>query len=359
MGSLEAVLARGAGGRCAMSAALSADRAIGLLETMLRMRRLEEQVLHFGAEHEGLLRGHYHVYIGQEAAGAAACATLRTDDCIFTTHRNHGHVVAKGGDPGRVLAEIIGRADGYCKGRAGTFHVAAPELGVLHTSAIVGGCLPLAAGAAYGAKLQGLDRASVVFFGDGAMEEGVFYETVNIARLWELPVIFFMENNAVLPTERVGRGSPTSEHSARALSDVPRAFDVPTVVLDGTSVDAVYDAMSDLVARARRGEGPFFVESRTSRWPGNYGSFPKLVGGDTDIAWTWAPDSAPEAVRRWEQESDPVLLYARQLLKAGTLDRDRLVALDRAVRDEIARAAAFALESPLPPPEAALEHTFA
>jgi TPP-dependent pyruvate/acetoin dehydrogenase alpha subunit len=342
-----------------MSAALSADRAISLLETMLRMRRLEEQVLHFGAEHEGLLRGHYHVYIGQEAAGAAACATLRTDDYIFTTHRNHGHVVAKGGDPGRVLAEIIGRADGYCKGRAGTFHVAAPELGVLHTSAIVGGCLPLAAGAAYGAKLQGLDRASVVFFGDGAMEEGVFYETVNIARLWELPVIFFMENNAVLPTERAARGSPTSEHSARALSDVPRAFDVHTVVLDGTSVDAVYDAMSDLVARARRGEGPFFVESRTSRWPGNYGSFPKLVAGDTDIAWTWAPESAPEVVRRWEQESDPVLLYARQLLAAGTLDRDRLVALDRAVREEIARAAAYALASPLPAPEAALEHTFA
>jgi TPP-dependent pyruvate/acetoin dehydrogenase alpha subunit len=341
-----------------MAAGLPPERAIAVLRMMLRMRRLEEQVLHFGEEHEGLLRGHYHVYIGQEAAGAAACAALRPDDYLFTTHRNHGHVVAKGGDPGRVLAEIIGRADGYCKGRAGTFHVAAPELGVLHTSAIVGGCLPLAAGAAYGAKLQGLDRASVVFFGDGAMEEGVFYETLNIARLWDLPVIFFMENNAVSPSERAGRGSPTSEHSAKALSDVPRAFDVHTTVLDGTSVDAVYAAMSDLVARVRRGEGPFFVESRTSRWPGNYGSFPKLVGGDTDIAWTWAPEQAPEAVRRWEQESDPVLLYARQLLAAGTLDRDRLVALDREVREEIDRAAAFALNSPLPAPEAALEHAF-
>src|SRR5262249_45808260 len=124
-------------------------------------------------------------------------------------------------------------------------------------------------------------------------------------------------------------------------------------------VDGGYAAMSVRVDRARRGEGPLFVESRTSRWPGNYGSFPRLVGGDTDIAWAWAPESAPEVVRRWEQESDPVLLYARQLLAAGTLDRDRLVALDRAGRDEIARAAAFALASPLPAPEAALEHTFA
>jgi acetoin:2,6-dichlorophenolindophenol oxidoreductase subunit alpha len=340
-------------------AAVPPERAIDVLRTMLRMRRLEEQVLHFGADHQGLLRGHYHVYIGQEAAGAAACAHLRPDDYVFTTHRNHGHVVAKGGDLGRVLAEIIGRADGYCKGRAGTFHVAAPDLGILHTSGIVGGCLPLAAGAAYGAKLQELDRVSVVFFGDGAMEEGAFYEALNLARLWELPVIFFMENNAVQPGERAGRGSPTSEHSAKALSDIPRAFDVHTTVLDGTSVDAVSEAMSDLVGRARRGEGPFFVESRTSRWPGNYGSFPQLVGGDTDIAWTWAPEAAPEAVRRWEQESDPVLLYARQLLAAGTLTREALGALDGAVREEVAAAAAFALNSPLPAPEAALEHAFA
>jgi len=342
-----------------MAATLPPEGAIDVLRMMLRMRRLEEQVLHFGEDHEGLLRGHYHVYIGQEAAGAAACAVLRPDEYLFTTHRNHAHVVAKGADPGRVLAEIIGRADGYCKGRAGTFHVAAPDLGVLHTSAIVGGCLPLAAGAAYGAKLQGLDRASVVFFGDGAMEEGVFYETLNLAQLWRIPVIFFMENNSVSPQERAGRGSPTSEHSAKALSDIPRAFDVETTVLDGASVDAVYGAMSEIVPRVPRGEGPFFIESRTSRWPGNYGSFPQLVGGDTDIAWTWAPETAPEAVHRWEQESDPVLLYARQLLDTGILDRDRLVALDREVREEIARAAEFALNSPLPAPEAALEHAYA
>lgn len=342
-----------------MALTLSAEQAVDLLRMMLRMRRLEEQVIHFAEDYKGLIRGHFHVYIGQESAGAAACAALGLNDYVFTTHRNHGHVVARGGDPGRVLAEIIGRVDGYCKGRGGTFHVAAPDLGILHTSAIVGGCLPLAAGAAYAAKLKRTGQVSLVFFGDGAMEEGVFYETINIAQLWRVPVIFYMENNAVSPQERPGRGSPTSEHAATALSDVPRAFNLETYVLDGTDVDAVYATVSDLVAKARSGEGPYFIESRTTRWPGNYGSFPKLVAGDTDIAWTWAPETAPEATRRWSQESDPVLLYARRLLERGVLTRDRLEALDREVREEIARAAQFALNSPLPPPEAALEHAYA
>lgn len=342
-----------------MTSTLTPEQAVDLLRMMLRMRRLEEQVIHFAEDYKGLIRGHFHVYIGQESAGAAACAALGPNDYVFTTHRNHGHVVARGGDPGRVLAEIIGRVDGYCKGRGGTFHVAAPDLGILHTSAIVGGCLPLAAGAGYAAKLKRTGQVSLVFFGDGAMEEGVFYETINIAQLWRVPVIFYMENNAVSPQERPGRGSPTSEHAATALSDVPRAFNLETYVLDGTDADAVYATVSELVAKARAGEGPYFIESRTTRWPGNYGSFPKLVAGDTDIAWTWAPETAPEATRRWSQESDPVLLYARRLLERGVLKRDRLEALDREVREEIARAAQFALNSPLPPPEAALEHAYA
>ncbi|HLH26546.1 MAG TPA: thiamine pyrophosphate-dependent enzyme [Chloroflexota bacterium] len=342
-----------------MASPLTPEQLVDLLRTMLRMRRLEEQVMHFGEEHEGLLRGHYHVYVGQEAAGAGATAALGPDDYVWTTHRNHGHVIARGGDPGRTLAEIIGRADGYCKGRAGTFHVAIPEKGILHTSAIVGGCLPLAAGAAYAAKVKRSGQVSLVFFGDGAMEEGVFYETINMAQLWRLPVIFYMENNAVSPSERPGRGSPTSEHAATALSDVPRAFNVETKVVDGTDAELVYQTVSDFVARGRSGEGPYFVESRTTRWPGNYGSFPRLVGGDTDIAWTWAPENAPEVVRAWEKESDPVLLLARRLLERGTLSREALIDLDRQVREEAAAAAQFALNSPLPAPETVFEHAYA
>jgi pyruvate dehydrogenase E1 component alpha subunit len=334
------------------------DRAVALLRSMLRMRRLEEQVIHLAEDHK-LIRAHFHVYIGQEAAGAGACAALRRDDLLFTTHRNHAHVLAKGGDPMRILAEIIGRRDGYSGGRAGTFHVSAPEIGIPHTSAIVGGGLPIAAGTAWAGRLERSDRATVVFFGDGVMEEGVFYETLNIAQLWRLPLLFYMENNSVTPEERPGRGSPTSSHTAEALSDIPRSFGVDTAVVDGTRVDQVHETVAALVGRIRAGEGPFFVESRTTRWPGNYGSIPKLVGGDTDVSWASDPGSAPEAVRAWHERSDPVLLWARELRSRGVLDREALAALDREVRDEMARAAEDARRSPLPDPSTATDHAYA
>jgi pyruvate dehydrogenase E1 component alpha subunit len=337
---------------------IAPERAVALLRSMLRMRRLEEQVIHLAEDHK-LIRAHFHVYIGQEAAGGGACAALRRDDLVFTTHRNHAHVLAKGGDPMRILAEIIGRADGYSGGRAGTFHVSAPELGIPHTSAIVGGALPIAAGTAWAAKLERSDRVTVVFFGDGVMEEGVFYETLNLAQLWRLPLLFYMENNSVTPEERPGRGSPTSSHTAKALSDVPRSFGVDTTVVDGTRVDHVDEAVTVLVARIRAGEGPFFVESRTTRWPGNYGSIPKLVGGDTDVSWAWGPGAAPEPVRAWHDRSDPVLLWARELLTRSALDRAALAALDREVRDEMARAAEAAMRSPLPDPATAADHAYA
>lgn len=339
--------------------AVPAERLVSLLQMMLLMRRVEEQIIHLHDEHEGLLRSHFHVYIGQEAAGAAACAALRGDDYVFTTHRNHGHVIAKGAKPGPVIAEVIGKADGYAHGRAGTFHVAAPEVGVLHTSAIVAGNIPLAAGVAYGNQLKGTDQVTVAFFGDGAMEEGAFYEALNIAQLWKLPVLFYMENNSVTPQERPGRGSPTSDHSASRLSDVPKSFNVETVVIDGTNAETVFRTVSDLVDRIRAGEGPFLVESRTTRWPGNYGSIPTLLGGDTQIAWAWDPESVPERVRTWERESDPILLLARRLLEEGTLDRDQLLELDRGVNEEVRAAVEFALNSPWPQADAALAHAFA
>ncbi len=337
---------------------LPSDLAKTLLRTMLRIRRLEERCIHLAEEGRDLIRAHYHVYVGQEAAAAGACAALYADDYVFTTHRNHGHVVAKGGDPGRVLAEIIGRSGGYLGGRGGTFHVAAPELGILHTSAIVGGSLPIAAGVAFAAKRSRRRAVTLAFFGDGSLEEGVFYETLNLAQLWKLPLLFYMENNSVSPEERPGRGSPTSQHAASALSDVPRAFGVATSLVDGTDVEAVYALAGDVVARVRSGQGPFFIESRTTRWPGNYGSFPKLVGGDTDIAWAYEQSFVPGAVREWTITSDPVIRYASKLLEAGTLDRNGLRAIDAEVRLEIERAARFALESPPPSEEEAFAHVY-
>ncbi len=329
------------------------DQRLDLLRKMLLIRRVEEHVVRFNEEHEGLIRGHFHIYIGQEATGAGVCAALAPEDYLFSTHRNHGHVIAKGGDPGRVLAEIIGRETGYCRGRGGTFHVAAPDLNIPHTSAIVGGGTALAAGAALAAQLQETGAVTVVFFGDGAMDEGVLYESLNMARLWELPLIFLMENNH----RRAGRIN--DGHSAVDLADIPRALDVETTAVDGGDAGQVHGTVRERVRRTRAGEGPFFVEARTHPWPGNDGAHPELVAGLTDIRWAWDPGLVPENVRSWYAERDGLLAYVRELADSGGCDRDTLVRLDEAVRREADAAARFALTSPLPPPEEAVRYAYA
>jgi TPP-dependent pyruvate/acetoin dehydrogenase alpha subunit len=332
---------------------IAKDQQLDIFRKMLMIRRAEEHVIRFNEDYEGLIRGHFHVYIGQEATGVAVCAALAPEDYVFSTHRNHGHVIAKGGDAKKVLAEIIGRATGYCKGRAGTFHVAAPELKIIHTSAIVGGCLALAAGSAFAAQVQENKTVTVVFFGDGAMEEGVFYEALNLAKLWRLPLIFMMENNY----RRAGHSG--TSHSAKELANVPRALDVETAVVDGADAGATYKTTSELVRRTRAGEGPFFVEARTHPWPGNDTTYPKLVAGTTNIKWAWDPSNVPENVRTWYAEGDPVLIYARELVKNGGLSREEVERLDAEMRREADEAARFAVESPLPEPKAAVNYAYA
>ncbi len=330
-----------------------------LLRRMLLIRRVEEQVCHFATDYTDLIRGHYHVYIGQEAVGVGAETALRDDDYVFTTHRNHGHVIARGGEPGPVLAEIIGRTTGYNGGRGGTFHVILPEKGILHTSAIVGGCVPLAAGAGLSIKRRGTDQVSVPMFGDGLMEEGAFYEGINIASLWKLPVLFLCENNGVAPDARIAGQTRSSSLAARELIDIPAALSIPTVVVDGGDVRAVSSVMKDAVARVRRGEGPIFVEARITRWPGNMGSFPRLIGGDYQIGWAFAPETGPEELRDWLRRSDPIALFARTLVNEGALTRAEIESLDKDVQTEAVEAARFALNSPAPDPERAFEHIFA
>lgn len=332
---------------------ISREDQLDILRKMLMIRRAEEHVIRFNEDYQGLIRGHFHVYIGQEATGVAVCAALTREDYVFSTHRNHGHVIAKGGDPKKVLAEIIGRETGYCRGRAGTFHVAAPELKIIHTSAIVGGCLALAAGAALASQMQETKAVSLVFFGDGAMEEGIFYETLNIAKLWRLPLIFLMENNY----RRAGRSG--TSHSATELADLSRAFNVETTIIDGADVGAIYSTAAELARRTRAGEGPFFVEARTHPWPGNEGAHPRLVAGPTDIAWAWDPSGVAENARSWYAEGDPVLIFARELVEGGGVSRNQIEQLDAEIRREADEAARFALESPLPDPKAALNFAYA
>jgi pyruvate dehydrogenase E1 component alpha subunit len=338
--------------------ALSDETRRELLRQMLAIRRAEEAVIHFATDHKDLIRGHYHVYIGQEASGVGTCAALGPKDYVFTTHRNHGHVIARGAELGPVLAEIIGRTTGYNKGRGGTFHVIAPHLGILQTSGVVGGCMPLAAGAAFSAKKRGTDQVSVVFFGDGVLEEGAFYETINMAALWKLPVIFLCENNGVTHQQRKGGPCESSSLSAKQLTDISNAFSIPSVIVDGCEVETVHAAVTDAVSKARSGAGPTFIETRITRWPGNTGMFPALIGGDYKIEWALAPASAPKELQEWLQTTDPVALFVTSLTKGGVPQRD-IAAIDEEVRKAVAAATRFALESPAPKAEAALEHIFA
>jgi pyruvate dehydrogenase E1 component alpha subunit len=268
-------------------------------------------------------------------------------------------VIARGAELGPVLAEIIGRTTGYNRGRGGTFHVIAPHLGILQTSGVVGGCMPLAAGAAFSAKKRGTEQISLVFFGDGVLEEGAFYETINMAALWKLPIIFLCENNGVERELRKGGPCPSSSLSAKQLTDISNAFSIPSVVVDGCDIEAVHAAVADAVTKVRGGAGPAFIETRITRWPGNAGTFPALVGGDYRIEWIFSPASAPKELQEWLQESDPVALFARSLGKVGGLSERDITALDEDVRSTVAAAVRFALESPAPKAEAALEHVFA
>jgi TPP-dependent pyruvate/acetoin dehydrogenase alpha subunit len=329
------------------------------LEQMLTIRRAEEQVIHFATDRKDLIRGHYHVYIGQEASGIGACAALGPDDYVFTTHRNHGHVIGRGGELGPVLAEIIGRTTGYNRGRGGTFHVIAPHLGILQTSGVVGGCMPLAAGAAFSIKKRGTSQVSLVFFGDGVLEEGAFYEAINMASLWKLPVVFVCENNGVARELRKGGQCPTSSLAAKMLTDIPDAFSIPSVTVDGADMLAAAAAMADAVSKVRDGAGPVFVESRITRWPGNAGTFPVLIGGDYRLDWAFSAASGPTELQEWLQHSDPIALFIRGLVADGAMTKPDVEAMDARVRKAVAEAARFALDSPEPKAESALDHIFA
>jgi pyruvate dehydrogenase E1 component alpha subunit len=321
---------------------------------MLRIRRFEEALIELAQTHQV---GHFHVYVGQEATGVPALALLDRDDVAYTTHRNHGHLIARGVDPAPMLAEILGRATGTNRGKGGTLHLASTRLGFPATSASVGGCLPLAVGSGFAFKELGQDRVSLCLFGDGALEEGAWHEAANIAALRRLPVVFLCENNS-LGASVGGTGEyPSSTLAVRTLADLAAPFDMPRIVVDGTDAGAVHDAAAEAIARARRGGGPTFIEAQTVRWPGNQGIWAELVTGRTRIAYAWDEAAIPEAHRDWFAQHDGLLRYARELLDAGTAARDIQALEDEAGR-EMEAAVEFALGSPWPGAHEAFEDAF-
>ncbi|MBI2090284.1 MAG: thiamine pyrophosphate-dependent dehydrogenase E1 component subunit alpha [Deltaproteobacteria bacterium] len=327
------------------------------LENMLRIRRFEEQVVRLSKA--GGFPGHYHVYIGQEATAVTVCEQLEPHDMIFTTWRNHGHLLARGASPGRMLAEILGRATGLCRGKSGTLHLADKEIGMPATSAMVGGALPIATGAALGLKHRRSPGIVVAFFGDAALDEGAFYEAVNLAGLWKVPILYVCENNSIPPQKRRRGQFPSSSLNAAQLIDVPRALQIPSEVVDGADVDALCGCFRKLIAEVRTSASARFVEVRCTRWPGNVPLWPELPGGEWNLEWAFGAKPEPQDLAAWAEKSDPLLNYLRGLLEAGTLDRDIAFAVDARVRNEIADAVHFAESSPWPDPAEATRGTFA
>jgi len=332
------------------------ESLLELCRRMLLIRHFEERLIHLHDEER--FSGHYHVYIGQEATGVPALSCLERGDFLFTTHRNHGHLLARGADPRRLFAEILGRKDGYNKGKGGTFHLAASELGFFHTSGIVGGIIPLATGTAYAAKAKKSGQITVCLFGDGALEEGAAPESFNLASLWKLPVLFLCENNGKYGAGRAVGAAQSPTMAVYPLTDLPATYKIPAKQIDGTDAGAVHVAVSEAVAKIRRGEGPQFIETQTVRWPGSETNWP-VVPVATDATMAWDVSSVPEAVREWYRSSDPVLIFIRELWEKKQATKEDIAELDRDMRKAVEQAANFALASPFPEPEEALKDVFA
>ena len=317
----------------------SKEELLRLYRVMLTIRRFEERVVI--DYHSGAIPGIVHSYIGQEAVATGVCTNLRVDDRIISNHRGHGHCIAKGADLNRMMAEMYGRKTGYCKGKGGSMHIADFNIGMLGANGIVAGGLPIAGGAALAAQLEVGDKVVVLFFGDGATNEGEFHEVLNLASIWKLPLIFACENNGYGVNTPVKYATGLEHVSERASG----GYGIPGVVVDGNDVVAVYEATKKAVAGVRTGEGPVFLEFMTYRWRGHFEA-PGM------------PDLRPvEELEAWKKKC-PVVSFERKLLEEGIVTKQTLEEIDVQVMQQIEDAVSYALDSPLPAPEDALEDIY-
>jgi pyruvate dehydrogenase E1 component alpha subunit len=316
------------------------EQLLVMYEVMLKIRLFEEQVneLYTSARMPGLA----HLYSGQEAVAVGVCQALRRDDYITSTHRGHGHCLAKGAAVDRMFAELLGKAAGYCRGKGGSMHIADQEMGNLGANAIVGGSAALATGAALSSKMQGLDQVTVCFFGDGALGQGVLYEAMNMAALWKLPVIYVCENN--LYTEY----TPVAETAAGEISARPKAFGIPTETVNGQDILTVYSTMQRLVERARKGEGPAFLVCNTYRYYGHH-------VGDVQRGYYRSKEEEQE----WRTNRDPIKLLSARLLEQRAATPTELAQIEQRVQAEIEAGVQFALNAPYPDPSEVTQHVYA
>jgi TPP-dependent pyruvate/acetoin dehydrogenase alpha subunit len=310
---------------------LSKEQAQWMYQKAVEIRKFEDRVHDlFG---EGKLPGFVHLYAGEEAIAVGVCAHLTDQDSITSTHRGHGHCIAKGCDLDGMMAELYGKATGLCKGKGGSMHIADVSKGMLGANGIVGGGFPLACGSALTAKIKQTGAVTVCFFGDGANNEGPFHESINLASIWKLPVIFVAENN--------GYGEATPFHYASSctnIADRAQAYNIPGIIVDGKDMMAVYSAAKEAVERARRGEGPTLIECKTYR---NYGHFE----GD-------AQKYKVEADKHSHlNDQDAITKFTKYLLEQNLLSEDELTEIDNQVEEAVSKAVVFAEQSPYPSEE--------
>ena len=311
-----------------------------MFRKMVAIRLFEEQVNELYTR--ALMPGLAHLYVGEEAVAVGICEVLRRDDYITSTHRGHGHCLAKGASPDRMFAELLGKEAGYCRGKGGSMHIADPATGNLGANAIVAGSVGIATGAALSSKRLGTDRVTVCFFGEGALGQGVLYEVMNLAQLWKLPVIYVCENN--LYTEY-------THYSETTAGDIPAratAFGIQAETVDGQDVRAVYAAATRLVDRARRGDGPAFLVCNTYRYTGHH------VG---DINREYYRSKQEE--QHWKTERDPIKLLGNWLIEQGLADRALFDRIYAEVESEMKAAVKFALDAPYPSPDEVEQDVYA
>ncbi len=320
---------------------LSAYPAELLLELFRRMVLIREFELRAIEERRrGLIPGFIHSCVGQEATAAGACLALGPGDVITSTHRGHGHLIAKGGDPKRMMAELAARSPGYNLGKGGSLHMSDFELGILGANGVVAGGIPIAVGAGLAFKMRGESRLALAFFGDGAVNEGAFHEAANLAGLWKLPVIFFCENNLY------GEGTPQSQQAAVAdLSIRAEGYGFPGVIVDGNDVLAVYEAVRSAVGAAHAGEGPTFIEAKTYRQRGHYEGDPMVY-------------RTAEEMEKW-MARDPIPAFRKRLIESSDMDEGTLEETVGSVMEVLDEAVEFAAASPLADPATALEGVYA
>lgn len=316
------------------------EQYLHMYQQMARIRAFEEKVneLYLSAVMPGLA----HLYIGEEAVAVGVCEALREKDYITSTHRGHGHCLAKGAKVDRMFAELLGKEAGYCRGKGGSMHIADPDSGNLGANAIVGGSAGIATGAAFSAKQRSTDQVAVCFFGEGALGQGLFYEVMNMASLWDLPVIYVCENNLY------NEYTHYKETTAGEITARPEAFGIHTESVDGQDVQAVYDSMMRLVERARKGEGPAFLMCNTYRYHGHH-------VGDIDRSYYRSKEEEQE----WVKERDPLKLLAQRLIDQGLADQPVFDQIEAEVKQEIEAGATFAIDAPYPDASEVEEHVYA